>query len=254
VDLSPRVAADSGLIPAVGAANPRRDRSAPEEARLKRMRSVDTLQRLYTMIMALALLPSISQVLSIPPLGQGQIAGASIQFRYELLPTFIAMIVTFVPFYHGASRYLDEAYIFGDKALASNKLNKLAVATDGALFFLHALAFYALALTLAEPPVCFSFLAAILILDCVWVITAQLHPHSRLSSRFLLTWLWLNIPSAVILVVIVVTPLAQILWLRWVIAAGLTVRTAIDYWLCWSFFWPGTDSPLHGWQSRPDHK
>src|SRR6476661_3705790 len=83
--------------------------NAPPDMKTVRTRSVDNLQRLYTVVISLALTEYLRRLLT-------QSAEANEATGYNGWLMFVSLIFTVVPFYHGANRYLDATYVTGERA------------------------------------------------------------------------------------------------------------------------------------------
>src|SRR5687768_14410856 len=120
-----------------------------------RKRSVDNLQRLYTVVVSLAVTESLRRLLVDYPDG---IAG------YEHWLMFVSLIFTVVPFYHGANRYLDATYVTNERSA-----NHPALMIDFVMLFLEGLMFFGLAMLMANTALFYTVLAGLFLLDIVWV-------------------------------------------------------------------------------------
>src|SRR5437879_12191265 len=70
-------------------------------------RSVDSIQKIYAVVIALAISQAIQSLLKEP---RGA-ADLSFERLSSGLPAFIAFLVTLVPFWHGMNRHLDRCYL-----------------------------------------------------------------------------------------------------------------------------------------------
>src|SRR5207253_2832610 len=128
----------------------------------KRMEnSVKSLVELYTVVIGVAL--SLA-VVSLIDLNKGLDV---ITLPSTLL--FIAFIATLFPFYHGALRHLDDAYIEND----DRRIKDGALVLDFVLLFLHAVAFVVLSLLLKKPGQFAWVLAVVLSIDVIWGVFAH---------------------------------------------------------------------------------
>src|SRR5262245_6898700 len=95
-----------------------------------RKRSVDNLQRLYTVVVSLAVTESLRRLLANFGTG-GSVAGLK-----EWL-MFVSLIFTLVPFYHGANRYLDATYVTDERSAKRSALliDFIFLFCEGLLFF-----------------------------------------------------------------------------------------------------------------------
>jgi len=204
-----------------------------------RKRSVNNLQRVYTVVVSLAIAESLRRLLS-PMANSGQLPDLAATVAV------ISMLVTVVPFYHGANRYLDSTYVTGERSAKSG-----ALMLDFVVIFVEGLAFFVLSMLISEPQAFYTLLAGLFLLDAAWVwltrLTSQSPPEEGSGYR---VWALVNILAAILLLLSKWSNLLN--WSFWktetaeVVAVGLIVvfRTLIDYITVWSFYYPPTpDSP-----------
>lgn len=213
----------------------------------RRKNSVDKLFFLYTVLCAFSLEKVAEQVLEAP-------VGA----RLGVWMLMAALVVTLVPFFHGALRHVHDT--FEEEFPPPTRVAALLVAFG--LLFVQAFFFYALARAALEPPRFAGMLAALLAVDIVYGLltgTNALKPFLpgmgdavRGLFRFLrrpkgrrhhpeLTWVYNN--------VVFLVPLGIV----WRMAHGDSLegaalpasilglaltRTVADYWLNWAFYFP----------------
>jgi hypothetical protein len=103
-----------------------------------RQRTVGHLQQLYTVVAGVALTLAITKLLD---------EKAAMPLRFDVIPYFLAYLVTLVPFYHGALRHLDITYF--EDAQAKTKAGALMF--DWTLLFLESCFLLGLALLLRSP-------------------------------------------------------------------------------------------------------
>src|SRR5690348_8969697 len=125
------------------------------QRRQKQERSVGHLQELYGVVVAIALGLAAGRL--IPS------AGRAIDFHHWFLG--LALLVTLIPFYHGALRHLDEQYAQG-----STPGRPYSVLIDFALLFLESCAFLALAVSVDRPHIFAKAFLALLALDVLWAV------------------------------------------------------------------------------------
>src|ERR1051325_6616791 len=99
-----------------------------------RKRSVDNLQRLYSVVVSLAVTEILRRLLI------GYAAGGTIA-GYKEWFMFVSLIFTAVPFYHGANRYLDATYVIGERSA-----KHYALMVDFIMLFFEGLLFFGLAM------------------------------------------------------------------------------------------------------------
>jgi hypothetical protein len=204
------------------------------DVKIIRTRSVDNLQRLYTVVISLAITESLrnllSDVVSKQPPG------------YERWLMFISLLVTVVPFYHGANRYLDATYVTLER-----RAHDEALMIDFLILFVEGLCFFAIAALAPLGPVLFyTGLAFLFVLDAAWVgitnLTA-LRPQDRFTDYF--KWAFANVIAAAALLISVWTKVfyGTSFW-RTELAGNIALavvavsRTFYDYWKVWRFYYP----------------
>ncbi|MBK8002578.1 MAG: hypothetical protein IPK12_01255 [Gemmatimonadetes bacterium] len=206
-----------------------------EEAR---KRSVDNLQRLYTVVVSLAVTESLKPLL-------GGLARGEALPGYNRWFMFASLVITVVPFYHGANRYLDATYVTGERAAKPQ-----ALLIDFVMLFIEGIAFFALAMLANDEQVFYTGLAMLLVFDAGWVGITNLTGAS-VSDRFpdYAKWASVNLVVAAMICVSVwanlpwTTPGGTGFWrsqfTRDVALLILVVgRTFYDYWKVWPFYYP----------------
>lgn len=136
-------------------------------AERKRENAVKNLVNLYTVVIGVALSLAVTEVL------QGGRGLEGITLSDALL--FVAFIGTLVPFYHGALRHLDDAYVENQ----NDHIKDGALVIDFVLLFLHAVAFMLLALLIRKPSHFAWVLIVILSIDVLWGVFAHFASSSR---------------------------------------------------------------------------
>jgi len=121
----------------------------------RRKSSVDNLERLYTVVAALALTTAVGQLLRESATGEladAVVRIANIDVYYATLPMFLTLIVTLIPFYHGANRYLYENYVFitHDANKPDARSGGSVALIDFLFFFVQSLLFYLMSLIMRE--------------------------------------------------------------------------------------------------------
>jgi len=119
--------------------------------------SISNLQRLYTVVMSLAIAESLRRLLS----GYGD-TGQPPDFASAV--AVFSLLITAIPFYHGANRYLEATYITGERKTKSQSL-----VFDFIALFLEGLIFFMLAVVIKNTPVFYTTLAILFIFDSIWV-------------------------------------------------------------------------------------
>jgi len=194
-------------------------------------RSVSNLQTLITVVISLALIQAIESVVSF----QGDPVSLSINIKL-LVTTFLVLIVTLIPFHHGANRYLDETYI--DKKRARRPMTGLV---DFFFFFVEAGIFYGMALSISEPRFFFFLLVILLGIDVAWLLFVLVNDYETFKK--IKHWLWLNLIMIILVLVFRAGTFMPDAFDKWFVLGIIAIiRTGLDYKLEWPFYWPAFDS------------
>jgi len=195
------------------------------EAERSKERSVDSLQKIYAVVIALAIAQAIQSLLKDP------VSSTLLAFSQILvgLPAFVAFLVTLVPFWHGMNRHLDRCYLEKKSAVVQG-----ALLMDFATFFLEASLLFAAGWSLRSGIYSFAALGGLLFVDMLWgFVSHQIHfPGQKSHVR---RWSAINLVAILIAILIVDFPFQHKLILLMVVAI---VRTIVDYSLCWPFYFP----------------
>ena|SRR3990172_7533638 len=198
-----------------------------------RKRSIDNLQRVYTVVVSLAIAESLRRLFASqdPP-----------AFSLPLPATIAAMalIVTVVPFYHGANRYLDATYVTGQRGAKSG-----ALMLDFVAIFVEGIVFFLLALLVGSEASFYTLLSGLFLFDAAWVGLTRLTSEGRdePGSKYVI-WAGANVLAAVLLLLSHWSNLLN--WEFWssqnvrTLASGAIAlgRTIFDYASVWSFYYP----------------
>lgn len=192
------------------------------------IRSVDNLQALYTVVIALALVKAIETLFSINN-------SNNLIFHYEYLLTTISLIITIIPIHHGASRYLDITY-----TVRRDVRSKYAGMLDFLFFFLEAILFFVLALVLTNNITFYIFIIGLLLLDVIWLSTVRLTNPDNFPK--VIKWLKINLITILMLgigIIIVHLKIFNDNIFVWIILSiTIILRTVVDYAWNWEFYWP----------------
>ena len=200
-----------------------------------RERPIRHLQGLYTVVVGIALTVALTKLVD----QDGQIP-----IRFDVLPYFLAYLITLVPFYHGALRHLDITY-FEDP---DQRTRSGALMADWGLLFLESCMLLGIALLVARPESFSYALAALLVFDTVWAFLAHLafspkSPEQHAERR----WAIINLPTSALLILAMVylhsldvaqKPVDTYRWITILTVSAL--RTIVDYSWCWSFYYPSS--------------
>lgn len=192
-------------------------------------RSVDSLEKIYAVVIAFA----ISQAVQILLKGPSGTAEFSLEELSSGLPAFVAFSFTLVPFWHGMNRHLDRCYL--EK---TGEVVQGALLLDFGVFFAEASLLFAAGWSLRSGIASFICLGLLLFVDMIWgFISHQIHfPGKKSHVR---KWSAINIGALVLAFLIVTYPFQP---KSWVLAVVAVLRSVVDYWLCWDFYFPTTQT------------
>jgi len=190
-------------------------------------RSVDALERIYAVVVALAITLAIQSVLftSEDALDWNRFV--------RQLPALLGFVVTAVPFYHGMDRHLSRTYI--EKDVPHTKSGFLLF--DFCVFFLEACILLMFASLVGIGNEAFICLMALLSLDSVWALAAHgIHYDTFRDSP--IGWTIINFIAIVVLALIYWTSWFAESVRPWALAIAAFLRAVADYCFCWTFYFP----------------
>jgi hypothetical protein len=204
-------------------------------------RSVDSLQKLYAVVVALAI-------------GHGIIAlaigdRASMAFRSSSdllirLPAFLAFMVTLVPFFHGMNRHLDRCYL--QDRVRATEAPRGALLFDFFVFFAQSSLLFLIALSVSEPQRAMMFLGALVASDVLWgLVSHWIHYHGENAEPGVngpAAWAMVNVLSLALGLGVALTQIYSPETKLWVLFILACARTVADYKVCWGLYFPSLDS------------
>ena len=156
--------------------------------------------------------------------------------RLREITLVLAILVTLIPFYHGALRHLDEQYGYG----TGRSTHQFSVLVDFLLLFLESLVFLALAASITRPTWFAWLFVALLGVDVTWAYLTTTFLVARSERPAQHTWLVLNLAcgSIVALVIAILFTVGgqAAASVPYLILMAATARTALDYGLSWRFY------------------
>jgi hypothetical protein len=193
-----------------------------------RQRSVDSLQKLYAIIVALAISISI-QSLFLNKADQSFVLSSEI---VKYLPCFFAFMVTLIPFYHGMNRHLDVCYIERDTIPP-----KGALLFDFIVFFVESFVLFTIAATIRNWEACFALLGVLLAMDTIWAFVSHLI-HYRGPTPSVIKWSAINVVAVILSIFLYLTSLFPNSSKPCVLFCVAFLRALLDYVICWEFYFP----------------
>jgi hypothetical protein len=184
------------------------------------------LQRLYGVIVALAITTAIGLTISI-----NGIALSPFELNSSYLALFGAFLITIVPFYQGGSMYLLRNYIHSNspKKKGVALVDFLALSFEGVIFF-------AIAASIKNLTSFEIWFLLLLILDCLWLGFAYLAADKEEPApKF-----WFIINGAMIVFFIVIYGVSENNWAQIysLIFVASVIRTVADYAYCYNYYFP----------------
>jgi len=187
-------------------------------------RSVDSLQNIYAIIVALAIGQSINSSIHF---NNGKLDW---QLFFSTLPALISFFFFLVPFYHGMNRHLDVCYI------ERNVRNvRGALLIDFTVFCLEASLLFIFTQVLLQNLTGFLIIGLMLFIDMLWAAISH-WIHYRNYNPSVVRWAIINF---------VTLTFGFIIWSfnffenkALVLMTISIMRTAADYFFCWEFYFP----------------
>ncbi len=217
-----------------------------KELKEARKRSVDNLQRLYTVVVSLAVTESLRSLLV------GFKATRTVADYTQWL-MFTSLIFTVVPFYHGANRYLDATYVTKERSA-----NQYALMIDFIFLFFEGLLFFGLAMVMADEALFYSVLSCLFLLDIIWVGATNLTASSDADKmQGYKGWALINFFALSASLIFVWSNVLG--WEFWTtptvksiaLVAVAVARTVFDYLRVWRFYYPADGESESGYLPAP---
>ena len=215
--------------------------AAPADDRSQLRRATTSLERLHAVLIGFAITAGAKSVLE-PWLGGATQPGGGPPLTQILL--FGALLVTIIPFYHGANCHLDSTHFdsFGAFSRGEFLVDYFLLFTEGAIFAAIGLS------VISVRHFVWTFLALIMV-DSTWAaLTWWLLARRHVSADHIRRWLILNLSTVLGLLI------ATRLWGRpialdvdwfpfadaaaWWLCVAAVARTAVDYWLNRQWYFP----------------
>lgn len=190
-------------------------------------RSIESLQRLYTIVVGLAVTEALRAFLTFQPVDP------SVKWwvNWRVLGV---LLVTIVPFYHGANAHLDQ-YIYGFDGVRREK--RYALLIDFAVLFFEGVLFLMLALSLGNFYFAVKVFQGILLVDILWAGFVYMTGDKQTTdSSYVLNWAKVNFFALVAVSLVVdLNALQDATRSNWVFSIAV-VRTVVDYVICHNFY------------------
>jgi hypothetical protein len=183
-------------------------------------RSVDSLQKIYAVIIALAIGEAIKATIG---------TTTAIQTNQQGIMALVSLFALIVPFYHGMNRHLDICYLE-----TPNPKTKGALLLDFLVFCVEACLLFAFVKHIHDEIISFIILGLILAVDILWGIFSHFIHYSKMDG--VIRWALINIATIIAGLVIFSSDCLNNKPMLLMILSIL--RTFADYGFCWSFYFP----------------
>jgi hypothetical protein len=212
--------------------------------------TVDTLQRFYTVVVAIALTSGLGKLIA------SLETSNSLWTDAQLVALSIAQLSTIVPFYHGMERHLYDAHRIAPKLGKGGR--PIPLLLDIFAFIIEGSVLFTMGRNLDNPTKFLVLWTALLLVDIAWTLTVwrlQRSPRPLWAvNNFawcVAAWtLWLLLPH--MLAIFRTSSSNQAFILALVIAAAEVGRSVVDYVSNWKFYFP--NRPTYEPSSQPQVK
>jgi hypothetical protein len=208
-------------------------------------RSIDTLQRIYAVVAALAIGEALRRAVL---KGGGPAHTLQVSWSDIQLPLCVAVLVTVIPFVHGMNRHLDEH--MADLAVPAKRSRMVAtLMLDFLIFAIQCCVLFSLGGAVDSPgPTFYRIFLALLLIDIFWAILRSLFELQALDwnridgqSRddIIKQVLWAAINIVAVLAVIGVESAAKNdLSQARLLGLLAVIRSGADYWFARDIYFP----------------
>src|SRR5947209_1279092 len=185
-------------------------------------RSVDSLQRIYAIIVGFAIGEGIRRLFLN--------SSGGLEFHQQHLPEFLTFIFTAVPFVHGMNRHLDKTLTTIQEQNRRGLF--IIIVFDFAVFLIESCVLALLAISVMSDVSFFWLWILLLTIDIVWTFITW--PITREA-----VWQWAVVNIAAIIASIAVLNFVADLQVKVVVLTAIAIlRTVLDYMSAWEFYFP----------------
>jgi hypothetical protein len=191
-------------------------------------RSVDNVQRIYAVIIALAISQAIQILLKNP---NSTTLELNLKQVPSGLPAFVAFLVTLVPFWQGMNRHLDRCYLEKKAGVRQG-----VVLIDFVVFIMEASFLFAAGWSIKSDIETFYWLGGLLGVEMIWALASH-YIHFPETRSHAVRWSVINLCAIVIAILVVEFPFQHKQFVLMVIAVA---RSIADYVGCGEFYFPSS--------------
>lgn len=192
-------------------------------------RSVDSLQKIYAVIVGLAITKTLQRVFENDDNGE-----FNWESFYDYLPALIAFMALVVPFYHGMNRHLDKCY------LENAPLKKKAIIIDFFVFCFEAGILFIFSYFIKHKLDAFIILGILLFVDMIWSIISHIIHYSSIQEG---SMVWAIINGSTLVAGFFIYVFQNVIFndmAAWCFCVLSIVRTILDYSLAKKFYFPNS--------------
>ena len=188
-------------------------------------KTVEGLQRLYVILIALALTTGVKVLLESIGVIDNNISVINKLIQFNAIILFVAFLLTLIVFYHGMNRHLEETFLLTDDIV--NQRETLMI--DMVVFIIESGLLVTMAYGITKPLLFFYAWSALLLIDIIWTLVVwRIHkkenPMWAINNAIFLIIAWASFMCFELIV--------------WFIACIEILRNIVDYIINWRFYFP----------------
>ena len=188
-------------------------------------RSVDSVAKIYAVMIGLAVTESVKTLVPKLPNGQPDFSWVSLQSG---LPAFIALLATAVPFWHGMNRHLDRCYLEKDSPVQG------ALVLDFVVFLVEATLLILAGWALRDGFITFYCLGGLLLLDVLWGFGSH-QIHFPKQPSHVVSWSIINLVAGIVALGVIAY---EFKWKSFLLMVIALARSIADYGFGSDFYFP----------------
>ena len=196
-----------------------------------RENSVKQLAELYNVVIGVALSLSITKIVDV--------SATTLPIKTDNIFIFLTYIVIIIPFHQSAVRHLFATYVENG---GSSRIKQGALAVDFIILFAQACIFVIMGALIDKVQLFTNSLIILLAIDCVWGLLSYLAFTGAQAQNAEQLWSKINLIAGFILFFATIFgPKLLNGWgmeMQQIIFAVIFIRTVIDYYTSWDFYYP----------------
>lgn len=206
-----------------------------------RKRSVDNMQRIYSVIIGLSIIETIKNIIIN---SQHHDSSAYIFFapyrsssiKLDIWMNMIVILSTIIAFYHSSNRYFDVAYVTGQRSSL-----RFALLLDFIFLLIESSILYSMAVLINNSSILYPLFAILLSVEIIWITTTIFTTRNKM--RNIEIKIFMNIIAAISVFLLYLSIHKYHIWRveyapPILIAICAVVRAIMDIYLMWDFYCP----------------